>query len=196
MSPRYPQQYWRKDQQPRVVFLKGLSKIGIRHRKACNTRHTCGTISMMAGMNPTFVANHLMHSIQVLLSTDARWVHGDKSRLELDRLGQFWDRNRDEHATYLFLAEENGRRGRIRTCDPFLPKEVRYQTAPHAVIGYVRARSLHENRFRPKQQSYHHQSTKAASAPKTHRIIGTDQVAVKQPATLCSTGSASLELEA
>src|SRR5690606_11608401 len=27
---------------------------------------------------------------------------------------------------------ESGRRGRIRTCDPFVPNEVRYQAAPHA----------------------------------------------------------------
>ena len=95
MSPRYRQQYWRNDQQPRLVFTKALRKIGIRHRKAYNTRHTYATICLMAGMNPTFVANQLGHSIQVLLSTYARWVHGDESRRELDKLGQFWDRNKD-----------------------------------------------------------------------------------------------------
>ncbi len=30
---------------------------------------------------------------------------------------------------FLFLQEENGRDGKIRTCDPLYPKQVRYQAA-------------------------------------------------------------------
>ncbi len=29
----------------------------------------------------------------------------------------------------------NGRSGRIRTCGPLIPNQVRYQTAPHSVLN-------------------------------------------------------------
>ncbi|NIV38131.1 MAG: tyrosine-type recombinase/integrase [Anaerolineae bacterium] len=94
MSPRYQGQYWKSDQQPRLRFVKALRKLGIRHRRAYNTRHTYATVCLMAGMNPTFVANQLGHSIQVLLSTYARWIHGDQSEQEMKKLGQNWDKGK------------------------------------------------------------------------------------------------------
>ncbi len=40
----------------------------------------------MAGMNPAFIAAQLGHSVQVLLSTCARWINSPNDRAELDKL--------------------------------------------------------------------------------------------------------------
>lgn len=77
---------WKTDKGPRVVFTAALKKLGIRHRKAYNTRHTYATICLMAGMNPAFVASQLGHSVTMLLTTYAKWIHGDASQRELDKL--------------------------------------------------------------------------------------------------------------
>jgi integrase len=70
----------------RVAFTKALRKLGIRHRKQYNTRHSYATALLMAGANPMFVANQLGHSLQVLLKTYAKWIHGEADRRELDKL--------------------------------------------------------------------------------------------------------------
>nr|WP_228276812.1 site-specific integrase [Marinobacter sp. JSM 1782161] len=90
-SPR-TNESWKTDRGPRIVFTAALKKLGIRHRKAYNTRHTYATICLMAGMNPAFVASQLGHSITMLLTTYAKWIHGEASQRELDKLGQ----NRDK----------------------------------------------------------------------------------------------------
>ena len=41
--------------------------------------------------------------------------------------------------TQTVLREENGRSGRIRTCDPLAPSQVRYQTAPRSVPEFWRS---------------------------------------------------------
>ena len=45
--------------------------IGVRRQY--DTLHTYATMCLMAGMNPAFIANHLRHSVQMLLSTYAKW---------------------------------------------------------------------------------------------------------------------------
>ena len=39
---------------------------GIRQRPAYNTRHTYATVMLMSGLNPSFVANQLGHSLPML----------------------------------------------------------------------------------------------------------------------------------
>jgi len=70
----------------RAAFTKALRKLGIRHRPQYNTRHSYATALLMAGANPMFVANQLGHSLQVLLKTYAKWIHGEADRRELDKL--------------------------------------------------------------------------------------------------------------
>ena len=95
-SPRYKNDYWKTDKGPRLVFTAALKRMGIAHRKAYNTRHTYATICLMAGMNPQFVANQLGHSVQVLFNTYSKWVHGDASQREMQKLGQNWDSGESE----------------------------------------------------------------------------------------------------
>lgn len=40
----------------------------------------------MSGMNPAFIAQQLGHSVQMLLSTYARWINSSTDWHELDKL--------------------------------------------------------------------------------------------------------------
>jgi integrase len=84
-SPR-TSEAWLTDKPPREVFTAALKALGIRHRRTYNTRHTYATQCLMAGMNPAFVANQLGHSVIVLLTTYARWLNGEESDREMDKL--------------------------------------------------------------------------------------------------------------
>ena len=84
-SPR-TNEAWLTDKPPRVIFTAALKALGIRHRRTYNTRHTYATQCLMAGMNPAFVANQLGHSVIVLLTTYARWLNGEESDREMDKL--------------------------------------------------------------------------------------------------------------
>ena len=79
---------WSTDKSPRKIMTACLKRLGIKHRPTYNTRHTYATVCLMAGMNPSFVANQLGHSVQVLLSTYSKWVHGDQSRAEIEKINQ------------------------------------------------------------------------------------------------------------
>lgn len=63
--------------------LKGL---GIRYRPPYNCRHTYATICLMSGLNPAFIAQQLGHSVQMLLSTYARWINSSNDWQELEKL--------------------------------------------------------------------------------------------------------------
>jgi len=52
-------------------ILKGLGPIPPPY----NCRHTYATICLMSGLNPAFIAQQLGHSVQMLLSTYARWIN-------------------------------------------------------------------------------------------------------------------------
>lgn len=84
-SPRTGES-WLTDKPPRVVFTAALKALRIRHRRAYNTRHTYATHCLMAGMNPSFVASQLGHSVIVLLTTYSRWLHGEESSREMEKL--------------------------------------------------------------------------------------------------------------
>ena len=51
-----------------------------------DTRHTYATMCLMSGMNPAFIAAQLGHSIQILLSTYARWISSPNNWSELEKL--------------------------------------------------------------------------------------------------------------
>lgn len=58
----------------------------IRYRPPYNCRHTYATICVMSGMNPAFIAQQLGHSVQMLLSTYARWLNSSGDWEEMDKL--------------------------------------------------------------------------------------------------------------
>lgn len=68
-------------------FKTALVKLGIRDRPQYNARHTYATLCLMSGMNPAFIAQQLGHSVQMLLSTYARWLNSSTDWHEMDKLG-------------------------------------------------------------------------------------------------------------
>ncbi len=65
------------------VWRKTLKKLGIRHRDMRQTRHTCATQWLMAGMNPYFVAKQLGHSVTMTLTVYSKWLdqQGDQAEI-------------------------------------------------------------------------------------------------------------------
>lgn len=55
-------------------------------RRQQYTMHTDATTCFMAGMNPAFIANQLGHSVQMLLSTYAKWLNSTSDWAELQKL--------------------------------------------------------------------------------------------------------------
>jgi len=71
---------------PRIRFQRALKACSIRPRPAYNTRHTYATMLLMDGVNPVFVADQLGHSLQMLMKRYAKWMHGDKNKIEIAKL--------------------------------------------------------------------------------------------------------------
>lgn len=67
-------------------FRKALTALNIRPRRQYNCRHTYATICLMAGMMPAFIANQLGNTVQVLLSTYARWLNSSNDWAELNKI--------------------------------------------------------------------------------------------------------------
>lgn len=66
---------WHNERSQRDNFWRPtLKRLGIRWRKAYNTRHTYATIALMAGVPPAYIAVQLGHSVQMLLEKYARWM--------------------------------------------------------------------------------------------------------------------------
>lgn len=69
-------------------FKMAMNALGIRQRPQYNCRHTYATMCLMAGMTPAFIANQLGHSVQMLLSTYARWLNSSGDWDELNKFEQ------------------------------------------------------------------------------------------------------------
>ncbi len=78
--------FTRSETGPKRYWVSALRKLGIRHRRMYDTRHTYATMCLMAGMNPAFIAAQLGHSVQVLLSTYAKWISSPSDWAELEKL--------------------------------------------------------------------------------------------------------------
>lgn len=65
-----------------------LRRLGIRHRRAYQTRHTYATTALMAGANPAYVARQMGHkSAKMLFTVYSKWIDGadrgrEKAKLE------------------------------------------------------------------------------------------------------------------
>ncbi|WP_461531768.1 site-specific integrase [Pseudomonas sp. 210_17 TE3656] len=67
-------------------FKLALTALSIRERRQYDTRHTYATMCLMAGMNLAFIANQLGHSVEMLLSTYAKWISSSSDWRELEKL--------------------------------------------------------------------------------------------------------------
>ncbi|WP_371924667.1 tyrosine-type recombinase/integrase [Pseudomonas sp. R5(2019)] len=68
-------------------FKQALAALSLRERPQYNCRHTYATLCLMAGMNTAFIASQLGHSVQMLLSTYARWISSASDWNEMSKLG-------------------------------------------------------------------------------------------------------------
>lgn len=71
---------------PRNRLATAMKACGIRHRPAYNARHTYATMMLMDGLNPVFVSNQMGHSLQMMMKRYAKWMHGDKNKIEMGKL--------------------------------------------------------------------------------------------------------------
>lgn len=71
---------------PRLRLQKAMQELGIRVRRAYNTRHTYATILLTSGVNPFFAANQMGHSLQMMLKRYAKWIDVDKSKAEIAKV--------------------------------------------------------------------------------------------------------------
>lgn len=71
-----------------------LKRLGIRHRRAYNTRHTYATTALMAGVNPAYIARQLGHAnTKMLFEKYARWIDGADKGAERRTLEAALSRN-------------------------------------------------------------------------------------------------------
>lgn len=71
---------------PAVHFNEAIKALKIPPRPQYNCRHTYATMCLMSGMNPAFIAGQLGHSVQVLLTTYAKWLNSANDWSELAKL--------------------------------------------------------------------------------------------------------------
>ncbi len=69
---------WHDERSQRDYYWRpSLKRLGIRWRKAYNTRHTYATVALMAGVPAAYIAAQLGHSVKMLLDKYARWIPGN-----------------------------------------------------------------------------------------------------------------------
>ena len=79
---------WTSDRKQREEFFyPTLKALGIRRRRAYNTRHTYATVALMAGVNLAYIARQLGHKdTSMLLKHYARWIDGADKGSEAAKL--------------------------------------------------------------------------------------------------------------
>lgn len=83
----YYNEPWLYHRITRAAFWKTtLKRLGIRHRRTYNTRHTYATIGLMAGVNPAFMARQLGHSLEGFFRVYAKWIDGKHDDRELAKI--------------------------------------------------------------------------------------------------------------
>lgn len=84
--PSKNQEYVKQTSDIHQPWKPALKALGIRYRPPYNCRHTYATICLMSGLNPAFISQQLGHSVQMLLSTYARWLNSSSDWSELEKL--------------------------------------------------------------------------------------------------------------
>lgn len=84
-DPRYFQPWIDERAFRRSYWTPLLKRLGIRYRRPYNMRHTCATTMLMAGMNHSFCAGQLGHSVDIFQRTYSKWIDGEQNDREMDR---------------------------------------------------------------------------------------------------------------
>lgn len=84
--PSKGQQYVKQTSDLHHQWRPTLKELGIRYHPPYNARHTYATFCLMANMNTAFIAKQLGHSVQMLLTTYAKWIDSDNDWAEMGKL--------------------------------------------------------------------------------------------------------------
>lgn len=68
------------------LWKSALANLGIRHRPMKNTRHSYATFLLEEGVNPAIAASQLGHSVQMFLTTYAKWINKQKTQEEFNKI--------------------------------------------------------------------------------------------------------------
>lgn len=83
--------------QRRLYWNPSLRALGMRQRDCYQTRHTYATLSLMAGVNPAYIAKQLGHAnLGMLLKHYARWIDGADKGREADKLNDVFSAKRPD----------------------------------------------------------------------------------------------------
>jgi integrase len=85
-DPRYDTPWVDERAFRRSYWTPTLKRLGIRYRRPYNMRHTYATIMLMAGMNHSFCAKQLGHSVEMFQRTYSKWIDGQQDDAEMGRL--------------------------------------------------------------------------------------------------------------
>lgn len=89
LNPRTGEHYTSEKQFNEQTWKPALKALGLRYRRPYNTRHTYATMMLMAGLKPAYCAKQLGHSIEMFLTTYAKWMDGDRNAAEQAQLERF-----------------------------------------------------------------------------------------------------------
>jgi integrase len=85
-DPRYNTPWVDERAFRRSYWTPNLKRVGIRYRRPYTMRHTYATIMLMAGMNHSFCAKQLGHSVEMFQRTYSKWIDGLQDDAEMARL--------------------------------------------------------------------------------------------------------------
>lgn len=85
-DPRYDLDWVDERAFRRSFWTPTLKRLGIRYRRPYNMRHTYATAMLMAGMNHSWCAKQMGHSIEMFQRTYAKWLDGEQNDREMEKL--------------------------------------------------------------------------------------------------------------
>lgn len=83
VDPRYDTPWSDERAFRRSYWTPMLGALEIRYRRPYNLRHSYATMMLMAGRTPAWCAGQMGHSVEMFLTTYARWLAGDQDAVEL-----------------------------------------------------------------------------------------------------------------
>lgn len=88
-NPRTAQPWASEADQRDLYWTPTLKRLRMRHRRAYQTRSTCATMMLIAGLEPAYCAGQLGHSVAVFFSKYAKWINGkrnEEQRAKMNRV--------------------------------------------------------------------------------------------------------------
>lgn len=85
-DPRYRSRWDDERAFRRSFWTPALNSLGLRYRRPYQMRHSYATRFLESQVNTGFAAEQMGHSMEIFLRTYAKWLGGDRNKLEMDKL--------------------------------------------------------------------------------------------------------------